>query len=64
MPGIVIPDEVRKRIATAADARAEGVSIAVDLFTEIRERVAGMYLIPPFKRYDLAADLVERVRAR
>jgi 5,10-methylenetetrahydrofolate reductase len=62
VPGIEIPEEIRKRIASATDERAEGVRIALETERALRGRVAGVYLIPPFKRYDLAAEFVERVR--
>ena len=64
VPGIDIPEEVRKRMAAATDQRGEGLRIAVDIHEQIVGRCAGLYLIPPFRRYDLAAELVERLRAR
>lgn len=63
VPGIDIPDEVRKRIGSAADERAEGLTIALELAEALQVRAAGLYLIPPFRRYDLAAELIERVRS-
>jgi len=63
VPGIDIPDAVRKRIGKATDERAEGLAIAVELCGELRARVAGLYLIPPFRRYDHAAELIELVRS-
>jgi homocysteine S-methyltransferase len=62
VPGINIPDEVRKRIGKATDERAEGLAVAEELAAQIGERAAGIYLIPPFRRYDHAAELVERIR--
>jgi methionine synthase / methylenetetrahydrofolate reductase(NADPH) len=63
VPGIDIPDEVRKRIGSATDERAEGIAIALELAQASEGRAVGLYLIPPFRRYDLAAELIERVRS-
>jgi homocysteine S-methyltransferase len=62
VPGIDIPDEVRKRISAAADERAEGARIAHELQQSLRDGCAGIYLLPPFRRYDLAAEFIEQVR--
>jgi homocysteine S-methyltransferase len=62
VPGIDIPDAIRKRIGKATDERAEGLSVALELCGELRARLAGLYLIPPFRRYDHAAELIELVR--
>jgi len=63
VPGIDIPDEVRKRISSATDERAEGVRIALELVRAVRAQCAGIYLLPPFRRYDYAAEFIEHVRA-
>ena len=54
---------VRKRIGKSTNERAEGLAVAVELCGELRARVAGLYLIPPFRRYDHAAELIELVRS-
>jgi homocysteine S-methyltransferase len=64
VPGISIPDAVRHRIETAGKAApAEGVALALELLTELRGLVQGVYLMPPFGRYDLAAEIIERLRS-
>ena len=63
VPGIDIPEEVRARIAGASDQRAEGIRLAGELYAASVDRVAGAYLIPPFRRYDVAAEVVELLRA-
>jgi methionine synthase I (cobalamin-dependent)/5,10-methylenetetrahydrofolate reductase len=62
VPGMSIPDAVRARIERA-DERApeEGVRIAVELLNELRGIVQGAYLMPPFGRYDLAAEVIESI---
>lgn len=63
VPGIDIPEEVRERMGAAGDrAEREGLRMAVELSARLGERAAGIYLIPPFGRYDLAAELIEEAR--
>jgi len=65
VPGIEIPQEIRERLAEAGDqAPKEGVRIACDLVNQVRDWAQGVYLMPAFKRYDLAAEVVEFVRAQ
>ncbi|MDH5313606.1 MAG: bifunctional homocysteine S-methyltransferase/methylenetetrahydrofolate reductase [Actinomycetota bacterium] len=65
VPGIVVPESVRARIEGAGgDTWGVGREIALELLETLRgEDVAGIYLMPQFGRYDLAADLVEATRA-
>jgi homocysteine S-methyltransferase len=62
VPGISIPAEIRERMQKAKDARDEGVDIAVELGRELRAEAAGIYLMPPFGRFGLAAEVVEAVK--
>ncbi len=65
VPGITIPEALRERMAKAGPAGAqEGVSIAVELLTELRDVVHGAYLMPPFGRYEMAAEILDSVRAK
>jgi len=44
---------VQRRLEQAgANAGAEGLALARQLYAEAREKVAGVYVIPPFKRKD------------
>ena len=61
MPGIRIPQRYRDRMRAAADPTAEGVAIALELVAELRADVQGVYVIPAFGRYDLAADILDAV---
>jgi homocysteine S-methyltransferase len=66
VPGMNIPDWIQKRMRTAENPSAEGVTIAVELLEQVRSnqnqnRLAGIYLMPPFKRYDMAVEILERV---
>jgi methionine synthase I (cobalamin-dependent)/5,10-methylenetetrahydrofolate reductase len=63
VPGIVIPEATRARIEAAGErATKVGVEIAVELAEQIKEWGQGVYIMPAFGRYDLAAEIVEAVR--
>jgi methionine synthase / methylenetetrahydrofolate reductase (NADH) len=60
VPGIVVPEAVQRRLEQAgANAGAEGLALARELYAEAREKVAGVYLIPPFKQPEAALDLFD-----
>jgi homocysteine S-methyltransferase len=62
VPGVVVPDEARARLRGAGNgAAAEGLRLAIDLVAALRETRAagGIYLMPQFGRFDLAAEIVE-----
>lgn len=65
VPGVSIPDEVRARMEAAGDdAWRVGRAIALEQVDALRaEGVAGIYLMPQFGRFDMAADLVEAIRS-
>ncbi len=64
VPGITIPEEVRQRMRFAGEKGApEGVALAGELIHQLRPLVQGVYLMPPFERYDLAAEVIEAVAA-
>ncbi|HYZ94003.1 MAG TPA: bifunctional homocysteine S-methyltransferase/methylenetetrahydrofolate reductase [Actinomycetota bacterium] len=63
LPGVSIPDDIRARMRDAGKrATRAGVEIATELSRELRAEAAGLYVMPPFGRYDLAAEIVEAVR--
>ena len=60
VPGIFIPEAMRQRMdAAGADGPAEGVRLAQELLAELRGLVQGVYLMPPFGRYDMAAEVLD-----
>ncbi|MFP4321001.1 MAG: bifunctional homocysteine S-methyltransferase/methylenetetrahydrofolate reductase [Anaerolineales bacterium] len=59
VPGMHIPDALRERMNQANDPAAEGVRIAQEILLQVREFAGGAYLMPPFGRYYLAAEVVE-----
>ncbi len=64
VPGIEIPPDVMGRIAQAGDkAPQEGVRIAQELVAAVRPWAQGVYIMPQFRRYELAAEIVEAAKA-
>jgi homocysteine S-methyltransferase len=62
VPGITICPEVFERLERAGEnAPQEGVQIAVEMIEQVRPWASGVYLMPAFNRYDLAAEVVEAV---
>jgi homocysteine S-methyltransferase len=63
VPGITIPDEIHARLEQAGENGSQiGIQIAVELIQQSREYANGVYLMPPFNRYDTAAAIIEAVR--
>jgi methionine synthase I (cobalamin-dependent)/5,10-methylenetetrahydrofolate reductase len=64
VPGITIPAAARAAMAAAGDGAGEvGLDMATALVEATCDRVAGIYVMPSFGRYEQAAELVRRVRA-
>jgi len=67
VPGIVIPDEYRSRIArhdAVADQRAEGIAIAAELVEAVAGRVHGFYFITPRNKASFVTPLVGTALAK
>ena len=66
IPGITLPENVRRAMAAAGNdpvqARREGVMIARELVDVAREKFKGIYLITPFLRYEMTAELTRHIR--
>jgi 5,10-methylenetetrahydrofolate reductase len=62
VPGIGIPQALLRRLENAGEqAPHEGVQIALELVERMKPWARGIYLMPAFNRYNLAADVVEGV---
>jgi homocysteine S-methyltransferase len=60
VPGITLSDRARDRMRKAGpDGRAEGVKIAQELLADLRPLAQGVYLMPSFGRYEVAAEVLE-----
>ena len=66
VPGMMIPDWVRDRMREAGSDRERateiGIDLAVDMLSAVRDRVDGVYLMPPFKKYDIAIRILEQIQ--
>jgi homocysteine S-methyltransferase len=65
VPGMSIPAPYRERMARAGsgpEARHEGVRIAQEALTAVKDRVAGVYIMPPFNRVESALAVLEAVQ--
>jgi len=66
LEGVIIPDAIRERMREAGEAGADaGLEIATEQIEEARalDWVSGVYVMPSFGRYEVAATLVRQIRA-
>lgn len=64
VPGMRVPDEVRERMRKAGDgkeAQREGVRIAAEALSAVKDRVRGVYFMPPFGKVELALEVLAKV---
>ena len=62
VPGIHIPDQLREKLRQAgSNAEEVGLQICIETLDEVRDKVAGAYVIPPQGRYDIALRLVHAI---
>jgi 5,10-methylenetetrahydrofolate reductase len=60
VPGITLTDQARERMRKAgSEGRKEGVRMAQDLLQQLRPFAEGVYLMPSFGRYEVAAEVIE-----
>jgi len=62
VPGITIPDKIRERMKNSKDPVKEGIEIACEIVDRIKEMVSGIYIMPPFEKYEMAAEIIKRFR--
>lgn len=59
VPGMRIPERFREMMRTAGDSATKvGVKIAQDFVKEARSCVAGIYMLPPFRKYHVIDELL------
>jgi homocysteine S-methyltransferase len=62
VPGIKISSEIQERLRKAGEnSPKEGVKIALEYIDQMRAWASGIYIMPAFSRYDLAADVIEGI---
>jgi len=60
VPGMSVPESIRKRMHNAGeDGPKEGVKIAQEFLKEARQYCEGVYLMPPFNKFEMAVDIVQ-----
>jgi len=64
VPGMQIPESIMRRMALAKtkdEQKNEGIRIAREALEYVKtiERVKGVYIFPPFGRYELVFDVIE-----
>ncbi len=65
VPGITIPDKVRKAMEKAGDqGAAVGLELAEELLEQLRPLCQGTYVVPSFGRYDDICQFVKRIKAK
>ena len=64
VPGIEIPEVIQERMADAGeDMLGEGKRIAIELIQEMKKTFQGIYIMPAFNRFDMIAEIIEKIRA-
>ena len=66
LEGVVVPDAIRERMRAAGEAGADaGLEVAIEQIEEARGLpwVSGVYVMPSFGRYEVAAALVRQIRS-
>lgn len=62
VPGINIPDWVREKLFLAHDdAGKVGIKISAQFLKEAKPLVHGAYLLPPFKKYHIAIEILQKI---
>lgn len=65
VPGITIPDRVRKAMEKAGDqGAAVGLELAEELLEQLRPLCQGTYVVPSFGRYDDMCQFVRRIKEK
>ena len=65
VPGIFIPDEIRKRIEAAGDSERGtrvGIEVAVELIDQLKAWAGGVYIMPQFSKFDMVAEIIEAIQ--
>jgi len=63
LAGVTLPDAVRERMRLAGEnGLAEGMRIALELLEQVRDKAAGVCLMPSFGRFDVAAELAASIK--
>ncbi|MFZ2385231.1 MAG: bifunctional homocysteine S-methyltransferase/methylenetetrahydrofolate reductase [Candidatus Omnitrophota bacterium] len=64
VPGMSVPLRTRQRmdIADKILAAQEGIKIVLELTEALKSKVSGFYLISPAGKYEISAEIIERIK--
>ncbi|MFH0989146.1 MAG: bifunctional homocysteine S-methyltransferase/methylenetetrahydrofolate reductase [bacterium] len=63
IPGMNIPETIREALRSAGPtAASKGVELARQFLHEARTLIAGAYLMPPFKKYEVVPKILESLK--
>jgi len=60
-PGIEIPDEILNSLKNSGKNFEKGVEIAGNILKNAKNYVDGVYLMPPFNRFDIVEEILKRI---
>ncbi len=64
VPGITLPNDVLERMKQAgSNGRSIGVQVSQEILTAAYDRIQGVYIMPSFGRYEMAAEVLEVLKA-
>lgn len=65
VPGVSIPEPIRIRMTNAGgEGVREGIRITTELVEQIKAWAQGIYIMPQFNRYDVAAEMIDAVKTQ
>ena len=63
IPGMVIPDSIRESLRSAGSkASVMGVQLTKEFLHNAKYLVAGAYLMPPFRKYEVISQILEALQ--
>jgi len=61
VPGISIPQDIRERMKVSKNPVREGIEIALEIIEVIKDMIGGIYIIPPFEKYEMAVEIIKEL---
>lgn len=63
IPGISIPENIREKMRSAGNEAAKvGVQLSKEFLKEAKQIVQGVYIMPPFGKYNVVNELMEVIK--
>lgn len=61
VPGLRVPADLRQRLREASDPAAEGLAAASELLSRLPGEVAGVHLVPPYRKPERVLEVLRRL---